>query len=91
MDAKLIPCRVCGALYPPCKNCEDDKSMFHWREVACSYEHGQEYLRREMERRSAAERSLIAESIPEKPTEDPKKPVRKKSSKSKKSIDAAAE
>jgi hypothetical protein len=46
------PCRVCGKLYTPCSDCENDKEIFRWRTVACSYECGQEYLKRVLEARS---------------------------------------
>lgn len=46
------PCKVCGKLYTPCNDCENDKEIFRWRTVACSYKCGQEYLRRVMEARS---------------------------------------
>lgn len=46
------PCKVCGKLYTPCSDCENDKVIFRWRTVACSYECGQEYLKRVMEARS---------------------------------------
>lgn len=46
MSTKLIPCRVCGKPYPPCKNCADNKSAFHWRDVACSRECFAEYMKR---------------------------------------------
>ena len=45
-------CRVCGKLYTPCSVCEDDKSAFHWRTVACSEECGKEYLKRVMKART---------------------------------------
>lgn len=45
------PCRVCGKMYTPCSNCENDKSVFHWRTVACSVECGREYFKRVEESR----------------------------------------
>ena len=30
------PCKVCGKMYTPCNDCENDNSVFHWRTVACS-------------------------------------------------------
>lgn len=38
------PCRVCGSLYTPCSDCENDKSAFHWRKVACSIECASKYF-----------------------------------------------
>lgn len=40
------PCRVCGKMYTPCSDCENDKSIFRWRTVACSIECGREYFSR---------------------------------------------
>ena len=48
------PCRVCGKLYVPCAACEQDGSAFHYREVACSYKCGAEYLRLIQEGRTEA-------------------------------------
>lgn len=38
------PCRVCGKMFTPCSNCENDKTIFHWRRVACSQECVKEYF-----------------------------------------------
>ena len=32
------PCKTCGKMFTPCVDCVRDKSMFHWRTVACSLE-----------------------------------------------------
>lgn len=48
----MKPCKVCGKMYTPCFDCENDKTSFHWRAVACSYECGQKYLAAVMEARS---------------------------------------
>lgn len=45
-------CRVCGKLYTPCADCENDNVAFHWRTVACSYDCGLEYFKRIMESRN---------------------------------------
>lgn len=45
-------CRVCGNTYIPCSDCVSDNSSFHWREVACSYQCGAEYLRQVLEARN---------------------------------------
>ena len=47
------PCRVCGKMYTPCPDCENDKSAFHWRSVACSRECAMEYFRRIEESRNS--------------------------------------
>lgn len=39
-------CRICGKLYTPCNDCENDKQVFRWRNVACSQKCAQEYFRR---------------------------------------------
>lgn len=46
------PCRVCGKIYTPCSDCENDNYAFHWRTVACSDECGKKYLERVMEERN---------------------------------------
>lgn len=48
----MKPCKVCGKMYTPCFDCENDKTSFHWRAVACSYECGQKYLAAVMKARS---------------------------------------
>lgn len=37
-------CKACGKLYTPCFDCENDKTAFHWRTVACSPECGRKYF-----------------------------------------------
>ena len=39
------PCKVCGKLYTPCFDCEQDVKTFRWRTVACSMKCGMEYFR----------------------------------------------
>ena len=46
------PCRVCGKLYVPCADCENDNTAFHWRTVACSYECGKKYFEKVLEERN---------------------------------------
>lgn len=46
------PCKVCGKLYTPCADCENDKSAFHWRTVACSPECGKKYFEKVMKARN---------------------------------------
>lgn len=38
------PCKICGKMFTPCVDCERDKSMFHWRTVACSLECAKAYF-----------------------------------------------
>ena len=37
-------CKACGKRYTPCFDCENDKTAFHWRTVACSPECGRKYF-----------------------------------------------
>lgn len=46
------PCRVCGKMYTPCSNCDNDNVSFRWRTVACSVECGMEYFKRIEESRN---------------------------------------
>ena len=45
-------------MYTPCGDCEADKTAFHWRTVACSYECGKIYLARVMEARENKEKDI---------------------------------
>lgn len=58
------PCRVCGKLYTPCSDCENDNVAFHWRTVACSYECGMEYFRRieESRKNKVVEKSEVKQN-----------------------------
>lgn len=38
------PCRVCGKLFTPCADCENDKTMFRWKRIACSQKCAKEYF-----------------------------------------------
>ncbi len=38
------PCRICGKMFTPCADCENDKTMFRWKRVACSPECAKEYF-----------------------------------------------
>lgn len=44
-NAKKV-CRVCGKEYTACRTVHRGGSVFHWQEVACSPDCGEEYLRR---------------------------------------------
>ena len=39
------PCKVCGRMYTPCFDCEQDNKTFRWRTVACSVKCGMEYFK----------------------------------------------
>ena len=51
--SETAKCRVCGKEFTPCRT-PNPNGMFRWREVACSFECGQEYLQRVMEARLGA-------------------------------------
>lgn len=38
------PCRICGKMFTPCTDCENDKSMFRWKRIACSQKCAKEYF-----------------------------------------------
>lgn len=46
------PCKICGKMYTPCFDCEQDKTTFHWRTVACSEECGKKFLKLVLEDRA---------------------------------------
>ena len=46
------PCKTCGKMFTPCADCERDKSMFHWRTVACSLECAKVYFAKVEEARN---------------------------------------
>lgn len=37
-------CKICGKMFTPCADCENDKTMFRWKKVACSPECAKEYF-----------------------------------------------
>lgn len=57
-------CRVCGKEYEACHTPRSaSSSVFRWQDVACSPECGEEYLRRIIKSRSAAEEQPFVESV----------------------------
>lgn len=40
------PCRICGKMFTPCADCENDKTIFHWRRVACSLDCAKKYFKK---------------------------------------------
>lgn len=44
-------CKICGKEYEYCKT-QRASNIFRWQDVACSYEHGQEYLKQIIRSRS---------------------------------------
>ena len=74
------PCRVCGKLFTPCVDCENDKTAFHWRSVACSHECARKYFEQvEMERKKDKERINVNANVSSTNTASP--PVRKRTRK----------
>ena len=57
------PCKVCGKMYTPCADCENDKTIFHWRTVACSYECGMKYFKMVEEARKPKEEKNEIETV----------------------------
>jgi hypothetical protein len=44
MVTGIMKCRVCGKEYEVCRNIKRVDGVFRWQSVACSPEHGAEYL-----------------------------------------------
>ncbi len=55
------PCKICGKMFTPCADCENDKTMFRWKRVACSPECAKEYFRRIEESRQPMAQNVKAE------------------------------
>lgn len=66
-------CRVCGATYEACQSVRTGSPVFNWREVACSPECGEIYLKRVMEARSPknTEQAVVKEPTPRKKNKKP--------------------
>ena len=77
------PCRVCGKMFYPCVDCAKDKTMFHWRAVACSIECAKKYFEKVEEARKPkqeikneepkTENIIPKEEVVEEKVERPKK------------------
>lgn len=81
-------CRVCGKEFTPCRT-PNPNGMFRWREVACSFECGQEYLQRVMEARLGAR--LDDAPQPDMPTDEPVAAKAKKARKPRKVAEEAGQ
>lgn len=68
-------CKVCGCEYEYCHTQRLVAGVFRWQDVACSPEHGQEYLERVIASRSKTGAATVASE-----TSKPKK-IRKKAQK----------
>ena len=44
MATATLKCRVCGKEYEACRSARRIDGVFRWQDVACSPEHGAEYL-----------------------------------------------
>lgn len=66
-------CRVCGATYEACQSVRTGSPVFNWREVACSPECGEIYLKRIIESRSPknVEQIVTEERISRKKSKKP--------------------
>lgn len=54
MPKQTKTCRVCGKTYESCRSVKSGSTVFNWREMCCSPECGQIYLRRVEESRNPA-------------------------------------
>lgn len=50
--AQMVKCRVCGKEYTPCKSAKYDPRVYNWREVSCSPDCGQIYLKQIIDSRT---------------------------------------
>lgn len=60
MTNKTASCRVCGKQFIPCNKSSAEIGAFNYREVACSQECGQEYLKRVLAARNPVKTEPIA-------------------------------
>lgn len=63
MSYNTAPCRVCGKDFIPCGKSSAEIGAFNYKEVACSPECGQEYLRRVLEGRKGSTGNMTAEVL----------------------------
>lgn len=54
------PCRVCGKMFTPCADCENDKTMFRWKKFTCSLDCAKEYFAKIEESR---QQKIVSETI----------------------------
>lgn len=62
MPNNTAPCRVCGKDFVPCGKSSAEIGAFNYKEVACSPECGQEYLRRVLEGRKNSTKIVTVET-----------------------------
>lgn len=64
MANRTASCRVCGKQFIPCNKSSAEIGAFNYREVACSPECGQEYLKRVLAARNPVKtKSVIIKPI----------------------------
>lgn len=54
MPKMMRTCRICGKVYEACRTVSSAPGVFRWQDVACSPEHGAQYLKRLYEVRGGA-------------------------------------
>ena len=59
------PCKICGRMFTPCADCENDKTMFRWKRVACSPECAKEYFAKIEESRQPRVKKTISSQLVE--------------------------
>lgn len=57
------PCKICGKMFIPCADCENDKTMFRWKRVACSPECAKEYFAKIEKSRQSKVEPEISQTI----------------------------
>lgn len=56
-------CRVCGKEYEPCHSTGLQNGVFRWREVSCSPECGEIYLKRIIESRTSSQKKVKKQTL----------------------------
>lgn len=56
-------CKICGRMFTPCADCENDKTMFRWKRVACSPECAKEYFAKIEESRQLRVKTLSSQPV----------------------------
>lgn len=62
MSKPMKVCRVCGKQYAACSSIRTGSAVFNWREVACSPECGQAYLKRVKDSREKQNTSFVSKA-----------------------------
>ncbi len=64
------PCKICGKMFTPCADCENDKTMFRWKRVACSPECARKYFAKIEESRNHKTETMTLQPVEAKKVED---------------------